>query len=79
VRARAPFTPFGCARAYAAGMPTSPTDPKLWRLLSTLALLVAVLGLVLSASFGWIAFLLSGIFFAVELVLARRAQGGGVR
>ena len=53
-------------------MPTSPTDPKLWRLLSTMALGVAILGLVLSASFGWIAFLLSGVFFAVELVLARR-------
>ena len=53
-------------------MPTSPTDPKLWRLLSTIALGVAILGLVLSASFGWIAFLLSGVFFAVELVLARR-------
>lgn len=58
-------------------MPTSPTDPKLWRLLSTVALVVAVLGLVLSASFGWIAFLLSGIFFAVELVLVRRERGRG--
>jgi len=55
-------------------MPTSPTDPKLWRLLSTVALVVAVLGLVLSAAFGWIAFLLSGVFFAVELVLARRER-----
>ena len=55
-------------------MPTSPADPKLWRLLSTVALVVAVLGLVLSAPFGWIAFLLSGIFFAVELVLTRRAR-----
>lgn len=53
-------------------MPTSPADPKLWRLLSTLALAVAVLGLVLSASFGWPAFALSGVFFAVEMVLARR-------
>lgn len=53
-------------------MRTDPADPKLWRLLSTVALAVAVLGLVLSASFGWIAFLLSGIFFAVEVVLARR-------
>lgn len=55
-------------------MPTSPADPKLWRLLSTVALVVAVLGLVLSAAFGWIAFLLSGVFFAVELVLARRER-----
>lgn len=55
-------------------MPTSPTDPRLWRLLSTLALLVAVLGLVLSASFGWAALALSGVFFAVELVLARRER-----
>ena len=49
-------------------------DPRLWRLLSTVALGVAVLGLVLSASFGWIAFLLSGVFFAVELVLVRRKR-----
>jgi len=55
-------------------MPTSPSDPKFWRLLSTVALVVAVLGLVLSASFGWIAFLLSGLFFVVELILARRAE-----
>jgi len=48
----------------------------LWRALSTAALLVAVLGLVLSASFGWIAFLVSGIFFAVELVLVRRERSG---
>ena len=58
-------------------MPTSAADPKLWRLLSTLALVVAVLGLVLSASFGWLAFLLSGLFFAVELVLARRQGRAG--
>ena len=57
-------------------MPTSLTDPRLWRALSTAALLVAALGLVLSASFGWIAFLASGIFFAVELVLARRERSG---
>ncbi len=55
-------------------MRTSLGDPKLWRLLSTVALVVAVLGLILSASFGWIAFLLSGIFFAVELVLVRRGR-----
>jgi hypothetical protein len=58
-------------------MPTSAADPKLWRLLSTVALVVAVVGLVLSASFGWIAFLLSGIFFAVELLLVRRERAGG--
>ena len=58
-------------------MPSSPADPKLWRLLSTVALVVAVLGLVLSASFGWIAFLLSGIFFAVEVVLRRRERQAG--
>lgn len=58
-------------------MPSSPADPKLWRLLSTVALVVAVLGLVLSASFGWIAFLLSGIFFAVEVVLTRRERQAG--
>lgn len=55
-------------------MPTSPADPKLWRLLSTVALVVAVAGLVLSASFGWVAFAFSGVFFAVELVLARRSD-----
>ena len=55
-------------------MPTSPVDPKLWRLLSTVALLVAVLGLILSESFGWIAFLLSGILFVVELLLVRREK-----
>ncbi len=56
-------------------MPTSPADPKTWRLLSTLALVVAVLGLVLSAGWGWIAFLVSGVTFAVELVLVRREKG----
>ncbi len=55
-------------------MPSSPADPKLWRLLSTVALAVAVLGLILSASFGWVAFLLSGIFFAVEFALTRRER-----
>lgn len=55
-------------------MPNSVADPKLWRLLSTVALAVAVLGLILSAAFGWVAFLLSGIFFVVELVLARRGR-----
>lgn len=58
-------------------MPTSPADPKLWRLLSSLALVVAIVGLVLSASFGWVAFALSGVFFVVELVLVRRAKQGG--
>ena len=57
-------------------MTTSLADPRLWRALSTVALLVAVLGLVLSAPFGWIAFLVSGIFFAVELVLVRRERSG---
>ena len=55
-------------------MSTSPADPRTWRLLSTVALAVAILGLVLSASWGWLAFLLSGVFFAVELVLARRER-----
>ena len=56
-------------------MPTSAADPRLWRLLSSLALVAAVLGLVLKEGFGWLAFLLSGVFFAVELVLVRRARG----
>lgn len=51
------------------------TDPKLWNLLSIVALVVAIFGLILSASFGWIAFLLSGIFFAVELLLKARGRG----
>ena len=55
-------------------MPTSVADPKLWRLLSTVALVVAVLGLILSASFAWAALLLSGVLFAVELVLVRRER-----
>ena len=46
-------------------MPSSPADHRLWRLLSTVALGVAVVGLVLAAAFGWIALLLSGLFFAV--------------
>ncbi len=57
-------------------VPTSLADPRLWRALSTAALLVAVLGLVLSAPFGRVAFLVSGIFFAVELVLVRRERSG---
>ena len=60
-------------------MPTSPADPKLWRLLSTVALLVAILGLVLSAGWGWIVFALSGIFFAVELLLLRREKSSRAR
>ncbi len=60
-------------------MPTSSADPKLWRLLSTVALLVAILGLVLSAGWGWIAFALSGIFFAVELLLLRREKSSRAR
>lgn len=60
-------------------MPTSSADPKLWRLLSTVALLVAILGLVLSAGWGLIAFALSGIFFAVELLLLRREKSSRAR
>lgn len=53
-------------------MLASAADPRLWRALSTVALGAAVVGLILSASFGWIAFLLSGVCFAVELMLVRR-------
>ena len=57
-------------------MPTSATDPRLWRLLSTLALVVAVVGFIAGAGFAWVAFLLSGLLFAVELVLLRRERTG---
>ena len=50
------------------------TNPHSWRLLSTALLVVFIVGLVLGGPPGWawIALILSGIAFAVELVLIRR-------
>lgn len=54
------------------GVPASPSDPRLWSLLSLLALVVAIAGFVAGADFAWLAFAASGVFFAVEQVLKRR-------
>lgn len=51
----------------------SPASPALWRALSSIALVVAIVGLVLGASFAWFALIASGAFFAVELLVARRS------
>ena len=54
-----------------------PRDPRLWRALSTVALLVAVVGFLTGGGFAWIALALSGVLFAIELGLARgRARAG---
>ncbi len=60
-------------------MPTSAADPRLWRLISTLLLVVAVVGFVVGAGFAWIALALSGVLFAVELLLVRRERGAARR
>ncbi len=54
-------------------MPASPADPRLWSLLSLVALVAAIVGFVVGAGFAWPAFAASGVFFAVEQVLKRRA------
>jgi O-antigen ligase len=54
-------------------MPTSTADPRLWSLLSTIALAVAIVGFVTGADFAWLAFAVSGVFFLVERALKRRA------
>lgn len=58
---------------YRPVVPTSPADPKTWQMLSTLAVVVAIVGFVLGAGFAWLALALSGVFFAVELLLKRRS------
>ena len=57
----------------------SPSSPKTWRLVSTVLLVVAIVGIVLGDAWGWWALILSGVTFVVELVLLRRERGAGVR
>lgn len=45
--------------------------PAFWRGLSTIALVVAIIGIVVGGDFGWIAALLSGLFFLVEIALKK--------
>ncbi len=53
------------------------TDPKTWRGLSSLLLVIFIVALIVGGSdipqWGWLALLGSGVTFAVELVLMRRA------
>ena len=58
-------------------MPTSLLDPRLWSILSTVALLVAVAGFVLGGDFAWLALAVSGVLFLVEQVLKRRSPAAG--
>jgi hypothetical protein len=62
---------------YGARVPRSPADPRLWSLLSLLALVVAVVGFVLDWGVAWGAFAASGVCFAVEQVLKRRGPAAG--
>lgn len=52
--------------------------PQAWRALSTALLVVFVISFLVSGfsvpGWGWIALILSGVTFAVELVLLRRAK-----
>ncbi len=50
------------------------SNPHSWRLLSTALLVIFITGLIAGGPPGWawVALLLSGIAFAVELVLVRR-------
>jgi len=51
-------------------------DPKAWRALSSLLLVVFIVALLVGGSgmpqWGWLALLGSGVAFAIELLLARR-------
>lgn len=53
-------------------------DPKTWRGLSSLLLVVFIVALIAGGSdvpqWGWLALLASGVTFAVELVLMRRGR-----
>ena len=52
-------------------------DPKAWRGLSSLMLVVVIAALLIGPGmpqWGWIALIGSGVAFAVELVLLRRAR-----
>ncbi len=52
-------------------------DPKAWRGLSTLMLVVFIAALLVGPGmpqWGWIALIASGVAFAVELVLLRRER-----
>ena len=55
------------------------SSPRAWRLLSTVLLVVAIVGIVLGDAWGWWALILSGVTFVVELVLLRRERATGVR
>jgi O-antigen ligase len=58
-------------------VPTSPADPRLWSILSTIALAVAIVGFITGGGFAWLAFAASGVFFLIERVLKRRAPDPG--
>jgi len=56
------------------------SDPKAWRGLSTLMLVVVIAALLVGPGmppWGWIALIASGVAFAVELVLLRRERSRG--
>jgi hypothetical protein len=57
----------------------TPSSPKAWRLLSTVLLVVAIVGIALGDAWGWWALILSGVTFLVELVLLRRQRGRAPR
>jgi len=58
-------------------------DPKAWRALSTVLLVVGIAGLLLGGDdlqqLGWIALIASGVTFGVELLLLRRQPPAGDR
>lgn len=55
-------------------MPTDPARPELWRALSSAALVIGIVGLIVGASFAWWALIASGVFFGVELLIARQSR-----
>ncbi len=57
-------------------------DPKAWRALSTVLLVVGIAGLLLGGDLqqlGWFALIASGVTFGVELLLLRRQPPAGDR